>query len=105
MGLFSRKQGNINDIVAQWEADQEGILLDVRTPMEYGAGHIPGSENLPLDEMDAITQLHPDKQTRLLVYCLSGGRSGSAVSQLQRMGYQQAVNIGGISDYLGKLEV
>lgn len=42
--------------------------------------------------------------TPLFVYCHSGARSREAVSMLERMGYQQVKNIGGITAYKGEVE-
>lgn len=105
MGFFSESHLDINEQSKLWQENQDGILLDVRTPAEFGAGHIPGSINLPLDELEAVTELYPEKGIKLLVYCLSGGKSGNAVIHLKKMCYEHATNIGGISDYTGTLEV
>ena len=80
------------------------LLVDVRTREEYAQGHIPGSRNLPLDEISRAAREIPDRDTPLFVYCLSGARSRQAVSALRRMGFAQAANIGGISGYRGKME-
>lgn len=79
-------------------------LVDVRTPQEYAAGHIPGAISLPLDDLGRAATLLRDKQARIYVYCLSGGRSAMAVSMLKRSGYTDVHNIGGISAYQGSLE-
>ena len=104
MGFFSFLRGpDIHAGLAQFEAVPGAVLLDVRTPEEYAQGHIPGSRNLPLDALDGVGQVVPEQETPLFVYCLSGARSRSAVSALQRMGYS-AENIGGISSYRGEIE-
>ena len=76
------------------------ILLDVRTPEEYAEGHIPGGQNLPLQNIDKATYIIDNKDTPLFVHCLSGGRSRQAAT----MGYTNVTNIGGIADYHGKVE-
>ena len=75
-------------------------VIDVRTPEEYAEGHLPGAENIPLD---AIPRAHFEQGGRLFVYCYSGARSGRAVSFLKGKGLD-AVNMGGIAGYKGKLE-
>lgn len=105
MGIFnSLKQPDINQGVIKYKAAQGAILLDVRTAQEYQQGHIPGSKNIPLQALDKIISMADRKDTPLYVYCHSGARSRQAVSMLQRMGYTDVTNIGGIAAYSGKVE-
>lgn len=78
-------------------------LVDVRSPKEYRDGHIPGSISIPLDQLNRIEQLIPDKNATIYAYCHSGSRSGMAVAAMGRMGYTKATNIGGIMSYRGQL--
>lgn len=80
------------------------VLLDVRTPQEYREGRIPGSKNVPLQELDRIAAVAAQRDTPLFVYCHSGARSSQAVRLLARMGYTNLKNIGGIAAYTGKVE-
>ncbi len=75
---------------------REGALVvDVRSPEEFKAGHLAGAMNLPLGSLgDQAQHLLSDKQQVLLLHCLSGARSGIARSQLKRMGYANAFNLG-----------
>ncbi|WP_300769718.1 rhodanese-like domain-containing protein [uncultured Acetatifactor sp.] len=105
MGFFDLfRQPDINQGVEEYRAVPQAILLDVRTPEEYGGGHVPGSRNLPLQQIEKITAIAEKKETPLFVYCQSGARSRQAVSLLQRMGYENVNNIGGMSAYRGKVE-
>ena len=105
MGLFEFfKRPDINEGLQQYHAAPGAVLLDVRTPQEYGQGRIPGSQNLPLGDFGRLAELAPDRSAPLFVYCLSGARSGQAVTALRQMGYQNVTNIGGISEYRGKVE-
>lgn len=105
MGFFDLfRQPDINQGVEEYRAVPQAILLDVRTPEEYGGGHIPGSKNLPLQQIEKITSIAEKKETPLFVYCQSGARSRQAVSLLQRMGYENVNNIGGMAAYRGKVE-
>ncbi|MGM9541080.1 MAG: rhodanese-like domain-containing protein [Candidatus Limivicinus sp.] len=54
--------------------------------------------------MDRVSDLIPDRETPLYVYCRSGARSGQALALLQQMGYRKAKNIGGIIAWKGKVE-
>ena len=97
------KLPDINQELLAFHNTKEGVLLDVRTPEEYKEGHIPGSKNIPLRslyERTPVAQL----QTPVFVYCHSGARSRQAVILLQKMGYTNVKNIGGIASYTGKVE-
>ena len=98
------KQPDIHQGIAQYQENPGAVLLDVRTEQEYREGHIPGSKNVPLQQLDKINSLAENKDIPLFVYCHSGARSRQAVSLLQHMGYSSVQNIGGISAYRGKVE-
>ena len=105
MGFFDLfSQPDINQGVEEYRAVPQAILLDVRTPEEYRGGHIPGSKNLPLQQIEKIESIAEKKETPLFVYCQSGARSRQAVSLLQNMGYVNVNNIGGMAAYRGKAE-
>ncbi len=95
---------DINAGVRRFRETPGAVLLDVREADEYAGGHIPGSVNLPLSVIDSAETVLPDRSVPVLAYCLSGSRSGRAVSRLHSLGYAKAENIGGISSYSGKLE-
>ena len=105
MGFFDfLKQPDINQGVKDYKAVPGAILLDVRTPQEYGEGRIPGSKNVPLQTIDKVVSVADNKDIPLFVYCYSGSRSRQAVSMLQHMGYTRVTNIGGIAAFSGKVE-
>ena len=106
MGFFDFfKQPDINQGVKEYHNSPGAVLLDVRTVEEYRDGHIPGSRNVPLQAIDKIASVAENKDTALFVYCYSGARSRQAAGLLQRMGYTNVNNIGGIAAYAGKVEV
>ena len=105
MGFFNfSKQSDINQGIEQYKTTSGAILLDVRTPQEYAQGHIPGSRNIPLQELDRVEKVVYHKDTPLFVHCLSGGRSRQAAAVMKQFGYTNVTNIGGIADYNGKVE-
>lgn len=81
--------------------NQEGYaILDVRTKAEYEASHIEDAILLPHDEINAeTTDILPDKNQLLLVYCRSGIRSKIAALQLAELGYTNIKEFGGIIDW------
>ena len=70
-------------------------ILDVRTTGEFAGGHVKGSINIPLDKLQQQLKKLP-KNKAVITCCLSGARSGSAVSILKAEGYE-AYNGGGWS--------
>ena len=105
MGIFDFfKQPDINQGVEEYRQAADAVLLDVRTPQEYREGHIPGSQNVPLQQLDNVEEVTENKDTLLYVYCRSGARSRQAVSLLKHMGYTNVHKIGGIAAYSGKVE-
>jgi rhodanese-related sulfurtransferase/rubrerythrin len=83
------------------KSTDEYTLLDVRQPMEYQQGRLPGSVLIPLGELHArVGELDPHK--RVVVYCRSGSRSASATSMLMSMDFEDVLNMeGGIIRYNG----
>jgi len=71
------------------------VILDVRTTGEFAGGHVKGSVNIPLDRLQQQLKKLP-KGKPVIACCLSGARSGSAVSILKAQGYE-AYNGGGWS--------
>ena len=98
------KQPDIHKGLKEYAEKENAVLLDVRTPQEYREGHIPGSQNVPLQQLDKVEEVTENKDTVLYVYCRSGARSRQAVSLLKHMGYTNVHNIGGIAAYSGKVE-
>lgn len=80
------------------EPTTDYILVDVRTPEEYIAGHIPTAIQIDYRE---IGQAPPtaDKDAFIVVYCRSGNRSNSAATTLTDLGYTRVLDWGGIIDW------
>lgn len=105
MGFFDfLKQPEINNGIREYSQNPGAVLLDVRTYQEYRSGHIPGSQNVPLQVIDRVEETVENKDTPLYVYCQSGARSRQAIRILKQMGYSNVNNIGGIAAYYGKVE-
>ena len=82
-------------------AAQPGVVVvDVRTPAEYAAGHIDGAINLDVEAPTFDAQMTKlDKATTYAVYCHSGRRSGIATGKMGDAGFAKVYNLeGGISD-------
>lgn len=71
-------------------------IIDVRTPQEYEGGHLANAKNIDWNGTDFNTQIAAfDKNKPIMVYCLSGGRSGSAASAMRSMGFKQVYEMEG----------
>lgn len=70
------------------------LLVDVRTPGEFAAGHVPGARNIPLDELDARLGEFGAADSEVYVICQSGGRSARASAALAAKGLHP-VNVTG----------
>jgi rhodanese-related sulfurtransferase len=84
------------------EKTEPYMLVDVRTPEEYAAGHIPTAINIPNTEIGR-TPPAADKTALLIVYCASGRRSAAAAKVLTDLGYTRVVDFGGVSRWKGTL--
>lgn len=77
------------------------LIVDVRTPEEFDAGHYPGAINIPHEKiLDGVSQLGVAKEASVILYCRSGNRSGQAEQALQNNGFAQAKNAGGLEALL-----
>jgi len=76
----------------------ETQIIDVRTPEEYAAGHVDGAINVPLATIQAgdFSKIH--KNASVKVYCRSGNRATEAKTLLEKSGYKEVANIGGLTD-------
>lgn len=97
------RQPDINQGIEDYRNTAGALLLDVRTPGEYRAGHIRGSINVPLQSIDNIVYVTDNKEKVLYVYCRSGVRSREATGILRDMGFTDVRNIGGIDAYVGQI--
>lgn len=85
--------------VLAWLAAGEAILIDVREPEEHADEHIPGAILLPLSTLDA-TRLPPADGRRRILQCLTGKRSGTALSRLAEQGIADLLHLeGGLLAY------
>ena len=70
------------------------IVLDVRSKGEYAGGHIKGSVNIAVDQLDANLSKLKDKEKTIITCCASGMRSAAAKNILKANGYKLVYNGG-----------
>ena len=73
---------------------EDALVLDVRDPGEYGAGHILGAKNVPLSRI-GDGDLAKRKERPVIVYCDGSDRCAKAVSALRKQGFTRVVNLSG----------
>jgi phage shock protein E len=74
--------------------DAELFVLDVRTPEEFAAGHVPGAVNVPHDQLASrLAEVPRDKD--VVVYCRTGRRSQIATDLLAANGYKRVAHLQG----------
>ena len=97
------RQITMDEAVNMMAQETGYIILDVRRPDEFAAGHIPNAINVPNETIDTaeIPEL-PDKDQLIMVYCRSGRRSKEASEKLVKLGYTNIVEFGGILDWKGE---
>jgi rhodanese-related sulfurtransferase len=103
MGLLDLIFGNNNKKIKEFES-RNAILLDVRTKREYNEAAIGGSLNIPLQELHNRVQEVKRLKKPVIVYCLSGVRSGKAAKFLN-LNNIETINGGGwkhVKSVLGK---
>lgn len=77
----------------------EHTVIDVRTPAEFAAGHVDGSENIDVSAGSFEQQVEQlDKDEEYVVYCQSGNRSAQAADTMAELGFTEIVDGGGIVD-------
>lgn len=91
------------------DKDEKVILVDVREPHEWAAGHIPGVLHVPLGQVQAQADVSSDRanpaltagqDVPIVTYCARGERSLLAADTLQQLGYRNVASMrGGFTDW------
>lgn len=80
------------DVKAAIDKKEKAIILDVRDPDEYKAGHLPGAIHVSRGKLEfTVWDKITDKEAKIYVYCLTAARSALATKTLNDMGYKNAV--------------
>lgn len=93
-GTSKRLSGT--DFITQYAATPSAILLDVRTPSEFAAGHIDKAVNIDFEDPSFAANIERlDTAKTYFVYCRSGNRSGQAVSVMTSKGFKNIYELDG----------
>ena len=82
---------------------EDALVVDVRDPGDYGAGHILGAKSVPLARIesgDVPGDVARRKDKSVILYCERGDQSSKAAAALRKHGFQKAVSLaGGLSGW------
>lgn len=85
------------DVKAAIDKKEEAVILDVRDPNEYAAGHLPGAINVSRGTLElGIWGKVADQNAKIYVYCQIAVRSALATKTLNDLGYKNAVMMDGL---------
>jgi rhodanese-related sulfurtransferase len=74
----------------------DAVILDVRTPEEFAAGHLPGAININMEAADFADRVSGlDESAETLVYCRTGNRSGVATDEMAELGFTDMSDLQG----------
>ncbi len=80
------------DVKAAIDKKEKAVILDVRDPNEFVAGHLPGAINVSRGTLEInIWNKVPDQSAKIYVYCKTSARSALATKTLNDLGYKNAV--------------
>jgi rhodanese-related sulfurtransferase len=75
---------------------ERAVVVDVREPEEFAAGHVTGAKNVPLDQLEQkLPATVKNKSLPLLLVCATGARAQRAVATARKLGYEQAQAVAG----------
>jgi phage shock protein E len=70
------------------------VVLDVRTPREFEAGHIKGATNINFNDKDFAKKVAAlDKNKTYIIHCAAGGRSGKACEQIKTLDFKNMLHM------------
>lgn len=84
------------ELAARLEAGSPPLVLDVRTPSEYSAGHVPGAINIPHTELEnRLDEIGQRRDIEIVVYCRTGRRAAMAEALLLEADFSRVRDLKG----------
>ncbi len=103
--LFGQKSNSASDepkltfaAIQSEVTKRDALLVDVRTAAEFTSGYYPPAKNVSLQAIEAGNYPTQDKAAKLYLYCNSGNRSAQATTILEKAGYTNVIDLGGLQD-------
>lgn len=91
--------GVVDGATARALVEAGARLVDVRTPQEFAAGHVPGSLNIPYEQIGARAGELGDRTQPVVLYCRTGRRSGIAAAALKELGFTRVYDMQRLTDW------
>ncbi|MBT3348020.1 MAG: rhodanese-like domain-containing protein [Thiotrichales bacterium] len=79
--------------------EENGILVDVRSPMEFAQGALPDALNVPLQSIQSAQETL-ERDRPLILYCVSGARTKMAKNYLESVGFENIHDVGSFRNYM-----
>ena len=91
-------------LIEKNQSNPDFIILDIRTPKEFSAGHIAGARRIDFYANSFAQEFRSlDRNKTYLVYCRSGNRSGQLMQAVEKMDFKSVYNMkSGLVDWVGQ---
>lgn len=91
-------------LIEENRSNPDFIILDIRTPREFAAGHIKGARNIDFYAQSFANEFRGlDREKTYLIYCRSGNRSGQIMGAVEKMHFKQVFHMrSGLVDWVGQ---
>ena len=75
---------------------EKAVLIDVCEPHEFAQGHVVGSKNIPLAQLEAeLPSVVKNKSVPVILVCQAGSRASRAAAPAKKLGYERAQALAG----------
>lgn len=89
------RERTLSDLLNMLDTEQPVALVDVRSPEDYAAGHLPGARNVPLPDIEAAPTSLPPSRPIVTLCGKGGGRSAAAAALLEAAGAVDVASLAG----------
>jgi rhodanese-related sulfurtransferase len=89
------KEVRVHEVKDMRDRKEAFTLIDVREPMEWNLGRIPGAVHIPLGMLESKVEGAAPRDARVVLYCARGNRSALAADTLQNLGYSNVSSMAG----------
>ncbi len=89
------REVRVGEVKQMRDRGDEMTLIDVREPMEWNLGRIPGAVHIPLGTLESKIEDAASRDSQVVIYCARGNRSALAADTLQKMGYSNVSSMAG----------